>query len=124
MLLEQLSPESPPRNQKSGGDENAVPHPKFNLMEETFGKKWVKKSDDNYFSPADCTEGNLKFHLIQLDLQVCNCYMNWIFRVCQQESTATGPPVCHSAYKAKISAPTSTHNYSLSTGRSPNSRSL
>jgi hypothetical protein len=32
-------------------------------MEETYGRKWAKKSDDNYFSPADCTEGNLKFHL-------------------------------------------------------------
>jgi hypothetical protein len=66
--LGQLSPESLPRNQKSGADEN-VPHPKYNLMEETYGRKWAKKSDDNYFSPADCTEGNLKFHL-HIDLQV------------------------------------------------------
>jgi hypothetical protein len=38
-------------------------------MEETYGRKWAKKSDGNYFSPADCTEGNLKFHL-HIDLQV------------------------------------------------------
>jgi hypothetical protein len=56
MLLGQLSRESPSLQQKSGGDEN-VPHPNYNLMEETYGKKWAKKSRDKYFSPADFTEG-------------------------------------------------------------------
>jgi hypothetical protein len=50
--------------------------------------------------------------------------MNWIFRVRQQESTATGPSVCHLANQGEISAPTSVPISSLSTWRSPNSRSL
>jgi hypothetical protein len=68
ILLRQLSPDSLPRNQKSDGDEK-VPHPKYNLMEETYGKKWAKKSKDKYFSPDNCTEGNQNF--ITLFSSIC-----------------------------------------------------
>jgi hypothetical protein len=68
MLLGQLSRESPSLQQKSGGDEN-VPHPNYNLMEETYGKKWAKKSKDKYFSPDNCTEGNQNF--ITLFSSIC-----------------------------------------------------
>ncbi|XP_046450489.1 protein Star-like [Daphnia pulex] len=61
-----LSHESLPRNQKSDGDEK-VPQPKYNLMEETYGRKWAKKSDDNYFSPADCTEEYANKNQLQQD---------------------------------------------------------
>lgn len=33
------------------------PPPIYNLMEETYGRKWANTPEDKYFSPADCTEG-------------------------------------------------------------------
>ncbi|XP_046450490.1 protein Star-like [Daphnia pulex] len=61
----QLSHESPSLQQNSGSDDELPP--KYNLMEETYGRKWAKKSDDNYFSPDDCTEEYANKNQLQQD---------------------------------------------------------
>ena len=43
------------------GDSDELP-PKYNLMEETYGKKWTKKLGD-YLSSANCTVGNNRVYI-------------------------------------------------------------
>jgi hypothetical protein len=62
--LGQLSRESPSLQQKSGGDEN-VPHPKYNLMEETTAKIGKGNQETNISHlPILLKVITIKFHLI------------------------------------------------------------
>jgi hypothetical protein len=90
--------------------EPAPSAPKYNLMEETYGRNWAKTASDEYLPSSDCTVGILfkiqfVFHTIKLKLETCCVLLD--HRVRQRETIAAGPSVCHSAHSRPIPAPAS-----------------